>query len=70
MNWDDLRFFLALSRAGTVSGAGRELGVKHTTVARRIKAFGESLGSRLFDHLQDGYVMTLAGSGDAVDVWR
>jgi DNA-binding transcriptional LysR family regulator len=61
LNWDDLRFFLALSRAGTVSGAGRELGVKHTTVARRIKAFEESLGSRLFDHLPDGYVMTLAG---------
>jgi DNA-binding transcriptional LysR family regulator len=61
LNWDDLRFFLALSRAGTVSGAGRELGVKHTTVARRINAFEESLGSRLFDHLPDGYVMTLAG---------
>jgi DNA-binding transcriptional LysR family regulator len=61
LNWDDLRFFLALSRKGTVSGAGRELGVKHTTVARRIKAFEESLGSRLFDHRQDGYAMTPVG---------
>jgi DNA-binding transcriptional LysR family regulator len=41
MNWDDLRFFLALAREGTVSGAGRALEVKHTTVARRVAAFEE-----------------------------
>ncbi len=58
MNWDDLRFFLALSREGSVSGAGRALGVKHTTVARRIRAFEERLGTRLFDRLPDGYAMT------------
>jgi DNA-binding transcriptional LysR family regulator len=58
MNWDDLRFFLALSREGTVSGAGRALGVKHTTVARRIAALEEQLGSRLFDRLPTGYAMT------------
>ncbi len=60
MNWDDLRFFLALSREGSVSGAGRALGVKHTTVARRIHAFEERLGTRLFDRLPDGYAMTQA----------
>ena len=58
MNWDDLRFFLALSREGSVSGAGRALGVKHTTVARRIRALEERLGTRLFDRLPDGYAMT------------
>jgi DNA-binding transcriptional LysR family regulator len=61
LNWDDLRYFLALARARTVSGAGRDLAVKHTTVARRIKALEQGLGTRLFDHLQDGYAMTLAG---------
>ncbi|MEE8118319.1 MAG: LysR family transcriptional regulator [Gammaproteobacteria bacterium] len=60
MNWDDLRFFLALSREGSVSGAGRALGVKHTTVARRISALEERLGTRLFDRLPDGYAMTQA----------
>ena len=60
MNWDDLRFFLALSREGSVSAAGRALGVKHTTVARRIRAFEERLGTRLFDRLPDGYAMTQA----------
>lgn len=58
MNWDDLRFFLALAREGTVSGAGRALNVKHTTVARRIAALEEQLGSRLFDRLPSGYAMT------------
>jgi len=61
LNWDDYRFFLGLARAGTVSGAGRELQVKHTTVARRISALENRIGSRLFDHLTDGYVMTPAG---------
>lgn len=60
MNWDDLRFFLALSREGSVSGAGRALGVKHTTVARRIRALEERIGTRLFDRLPNGYAMTQA----------
>ena len=58
MNWDDLRFFLALARTGTVSGAGRALTVKHTTVSRRITALENQLGSRLFDRLPQGYAMT------------
>ena len=61
LNWDDLRFFLALARTETVSAAGRELGVKHTTVSRRIKALEQRLGTRLFDHLSSGYAMTPAG---------
>ena len=55
-----MRFFLALAREGTVSAAGRSLGVKHTTVARRIRALEEHLGTRLFDRLSDGYAMTQA----------
>jgi len=61
MNWDDLRFFLALAREGTVSGAGRSLNVKHSTVARRVAAFEEQLGSRLFDRMPSGYAMTQVG---------
>lgn len=61
MNWDDFRFFLALARARTVSGAGRDLAVKHTTVARRISALEAKLATRLFERSTDGYVMTQAG---------
>lgn len=61
MNWDDLRIFLALSREGTLSATGQALSVKHSTISRRIKAFEESLGSRLFERLPEGFVLTQAG---------
>ena len=38
-DWDDLRLFLAVARAGSLSGAARSLGVTHSTVFRRIGAF-------------------------------
>lgn len=60
MNWDDVRFFLALCREGSVSRAGKLLDVNHTTVARRIAAFEDTLGTRLFDRTRDGYTMTQA----------
>ena len=60
MNWDDVRYFLSLCREGSVSQAGKKLGVNHTTVARRISAFEDKLGTRLFDRTRDGYVMTQA----------
>ncbi|MRX51351.1 LysR family transcriptional regulator [Paracoccus sp. S-4012] len=60
-NWDDLRLFLAVARAGTLSGAAREIGVNHSTVFRRIGAFEEALGVRLFDRLPNGYALTAAG---------
>lgn len=58
MNWNDLRYFLAVARQGSVSGAGRSLNVEHTTVARRISALEKQLGSRLFNRLSHGYEMT------------
>lgn len=60
-NWDDLRIFLAVARAGTLSGAARTLRVNHSTVFRRIGAFEEGLGVRLFERLPNGYVLTAAG---------
>jgi len=47
-NWNDLRFVLALHRAGSLTEAGRALGVDETTVARRIKALEHALAARLF----------------------
>ncbi len=60
-NWDDLRVFLAVARAGSLSGAARSLGVNHSTVFRRIAGFEETLGVRLFDRLPTGYALTPAG---------
>jgi DNA-binding transcriptional LysR family regulator len=60
-DWDDLRIFLAVARAGSLSGAARTLGVTHSTVFRRIGAFETRLGARLFDRLSGGYALTAAG---------
>jgi len=59
--WTDLRYFLELARAGTLSGASRRLGVEHTTVARRIDRLETQLGSTLFDRSREGYELTEMG---------
>jgi DNA-binding transcriptional LysR family regulator len=61
MDWDDLRYFLALSRAGSVRAAGSALGVSHSTVARRVEALEERLSVRLFDRTSEGYALTDSG---------
>ncbi len=61
VNWDDLRYFLALARAGTLSGAAKQLTVKHTTVSRRIHALEDAASSRLFDQHPRGFTLTSAG---------
>ena len=61
-DWDDLRFFLALCEAGTLSGAARATGVEHTTVARRIDALETALGARPFDRFPKGWSLTAAGT--------
>lgn len=58
MNWDDLRFVLALHRAGSLARAAKKLGVDHTTVGRRIEAAEGALGVRLFTRTSTGYVPT------------
>ena len=61
MDWADLRYFLAVARSGSLSGAARGLGVNHSTVFRRLRAFEARLGVRLFDRLPSGHVPTAAG---------
>ena len=59
--WDDVRFFLAISRSRTLSGAARALRVDHATVGRRLEAFEGQLGSKLFDRTPEGLAITAAG---------
>ncbi len=61
MNWNDLRFFVAVAEEGTLSGAARRLSKDHTTVARRIEALETHLGAHLFDRLATGWKLTDAG---------
>lgn len=61
MNWDDVRIFLAVARAGQILGAARRLGLNHATVSRRVAALEEALGARLFQRLTTGTELTPAG---------
>lgn len=62
LDWDDLRFFLAVAANGTLSAAARELNVNTTTVLRRVASLEEALSARLFDRLRSGYNLTREGA--------
>lgn len=61
MNWDDLRFVLALSRTTGLASAARVLGVNTSSVYRRLESLETSMGVRLFERLRTGYRLTPAG---------
>lgn len=62
MDWDDLRIFLAVSRAESLSGAGRRLGMDASTVGRRIARLERSVGAALFAKTPQGYTLTAEGA--------
>lgn len=78
--WDDIRFFLGVARAGSLSGAARALGIGHVTVGRRVTLLETRLGVKLFNRTPDGFSLTAAGQailaqcaameGAALDVER
>ena len=61
LDWDDLRFFLALARSGSLSAAAKDLRVAQSTVGRRLASLEASLGVRLLNRTPNGYLPTLAG---------
>ena len=61
IDWDDVRYFLAVARGGSVRAAAERLGVNHTTVLRRIAQLEERLGAQMFEKLPSGYRLTAAG---------
>jgi molybdate transport repressor ModE-like protein len=61
MQWDDLRYVLAIARAGSAMRAARELGVDQTTVLRKLDALETALGTSLFERRKSGQTPTSAG---------
>lgn len=61
-DWDDLRVFLAATRAGSLAGASQRLGVDAATVGRRLARLETSLKSTLFIRSPGGIQLTAAGS--------
>ena len=62
IDWDDVRYFLAAARGGSVRAAAKRLGVNHATVLRRIAQLEEHLGAQMFEKLPSGYRLTEAGA--------
>ena len=61
IDWDDVRYFLAVARGGSVRGAAARLGVNHATVLRRVAQLEEQLVVQMFEKLPTGYRLTAAG---------
>jgi DNA-binding transcriptional LysR family regulator len=61
LNWNDLRFVLAIARAGNIAGAAPDLEVHESTVLRRLNALEKQLRTRLFERFSSGYILTPAG---------
>ncbi len=61
IDWDDVRYFLAVARAGSVRVGAEHLGVNHSTVLRHISQLEDRLGAQIFDKMPSGYRLTDAG---------
>lgn len=60
-NWDDLRLFLEVARAQSLTGAGKVLRLDAATVGRRMARFEKALDVILFVKSPQGYALTEAG---------
>ncbi len=61
IDWEDVRYFAALARHGSLSATARALAVTHATVARRLASLERALGTKLFERRPSGYALTATG---------
>ncbi|CAM5363982.1 LysR family transcriptional regulator [Eoetvoesiella caeni] len=61
MDWDQLRYFLELSRSGKLVAAAARLGVNQTTISRRVQLLEKTLNTPLFTRVSGAYALTEAG---------
>ncbi|NRA85539.1 MAG: LysR family transcriptional regulator [Gammaproteobacteria bacterium] len=61
MDWNSLKVFLAIAHRGSLSGAANDLVVNHSTIFRRLNAFEEKIGSKLFERINNRYELTALG---------
>ena len=61
MDWNDLRYLLAVHRHGSLARAARELKVTKATCSRRLAALERALGVRMVERKPGGLVLTAAG---------
>lgn len=58
LDWENLRFFLAVARTGSLSRAARILHTDHSTVRRRVEILEQQIGAQLFYRHPRGYDLT------------
>ena len=63
MEWEDLRYFLAVARRQSLAAAARDLKVSQATVWRHVARLEQSLQVRLFAQRSTGYILSAAGEG-------
>ena len=61
-NWDDLKVFLAVARAGSLVGAAKAVGQTQPTMGRRLYALEEAVGHKLLSRTAEGFSLTQAGT--------
>jgi molybdate transport repressor ModE-like protein len=59
--WDDVKIFLAVAREGSIAAASKVLGVDHATVSRRLAAFEQTMGQKVFTRGRSGVRLTSEG---------
>jgi DNA-binding transcriptional LysR family regulator len=70
MDWNDLKFALAVARHGSLSAAARALGTTQPTVSRRLAGLERKTGVKLFERGKDGLTPTQLGAAltDGLDL--
>jgi len=61
MNWNDLKYLIAVHREGTLSAASKALNVNQTTVSRRLQSLESELSTPLFQRLDGSLILTQEG---------
>ena len=61
LNWDDLRFLLALRRAGLLGAAARSLKVEASTASRHLCSLEAAFGAQLAARTPEGLLLNDAG---------
>jgi DNA-binding transcriptional LysR family regulator len=60
-NWNHARAFLVAAEEGSLSAAGRALGIAQPTIGRQVAALEEELGVTLFERIGHSLELTEAG---------
>src|SRR5262249_42267898 len=61
MDWERVRIFLEVARAGQILKASKHLKINHATVARQLTALETSLNAKLLERHTAGCILTAAG---------